>query len=70
MSCEAKPCNMCKISYPLERYRKYSETKFGITCKSCLNELDKIRKKNLACGMIKEQKLIFVEDIQKGESTI
>jgi hypothetical protein len=39
-------CDKCKINYPMNNYRKY-ETSFGITCKKCLNELDKIRKKNL-----------------------
>ena len=42
-----KVCDKCEISYPNDNYRKYSETKFGRTCKKCLNELDKTRKKNL-----------------------
>ena len=53
MSCEFddiecdKLCEKCNINYPINNYRKYSEDKFGKTCKKCLNELDKIRKKNL-----------------------
>jgi hypothetical protein len=48
MSCdnEDKVCDKCEINYPINNYRKYSEDKFGRTCKKCLNELDKIRKKN------------------------
>ena len=40
-------CNKCDLSYSIDNYRKYSEDKFGKTCKKCLNELDKTRKKNL-----------------------
>ena len=40
-------CDKCDLSYSIDNYRKYSETKFGKTCKKCLNELDKARKKNL-----------------------
>lgn len=49
MSCENdnKICDKCETSYPINNYRKYSEDKFGKTCKKCLNELDKTRKKNL-----------------------
>jgi hypothetical protein len=55
MSCEMllneeldnKICDKCEINYPITNYRKYSEDKFGITCKKCLNELDKTRKKIL-----------------------
>jgi len=49
MSCENdnKTCDKCEINYPINNYRKYSEDKFGKTCKKCLNELDKTRKKNL-----------------------
>jgi hypothetical protein len=39
-------CDKCKINYPMNNYRKY-EIRFAITCKKCLNELDKTRKKNL-----------------------
>jgi hypothetical protein len=51
MSCENeiedKVCDKCEINYPINNYRKYSEDKFGKTCKKCLNELDKTRKKIL-----------------------
>jgi len=49
MSCEITDmiCDKCEISFPVNNYRKYSENKFGKTCKKCLNELDKTRKKNL-----------------------
>ena len=40
-------CDKCDLSYSIDNYRKYNETRFGITCKKCLNELDKTRKKNL-----------------------
>ena len=40
-------CEKCKNSYPINNYRKYNDGKFGKTCKKCLNELDKTRKKNL-----------------------
>jgi hypothetical protein len=42
-----KVCYKCEINYPITNYRKYSEDKFGKTCKKCLNELDKTRKKIL-----------------------
>jgi len=49
MSCEIihMTCDKCEINVPINNYRKYSENKFGKTCKKCLNELDKTRKKNL-----------------------
>jgi hypothetical protein len=49
MSCEinGKICDKCEVNYPISSYRKYNETSIGKTCKKCLNELDKIRKKNL-----------------------
>jgi hypothetical protein len=43
-------CNKCNINQPLNKYRKYTDTYkanyYATTCKKCLNELDKIRKKN------------------------
>ena len=49
MSCEITDmiCDNCELNFPINNYRKYSENKFGKTCKKCLNELDKTRKKNL-----------------------
>jgi len=45
MSDTLKICNKCKISYSLNNYRRYDQNKFGNTCKGCLNEMDKTRKK-------------------------
>jgi len=49
MSDEAKPCDKCEINKSLDKYRKYTdrENSYSKTCKKCLNEQDKIRKKNL-----------------------
>jgi hypothetical protein len=40
-------CDKCTINKPIDKYRKYCENSYSKTCKKCLNELDKIRKKNL-----------------------
>jgi len=42
-------CEKCEIIKPIEKYRKYTdrENSYSKTCKKCLNEIDKIRKKNL-----------------------
>jgi hypothetical protein len=51
MSCETietlcnKQCCKCSLIYPINSFRKYSETSIGNTCKKCLNEYDKARKK-------------------------
>ena len=44
---EPKLCDKCSQSKPIDKYRKYSEISYSKTCKKCLNEMDKIRKKNL-----------------------
>jgi hypothetical protein len=46
---EEKQCGMCEIIKPIINFRKYTDkpNSFSKTCKSCLNEKDKIRKKNL-----------------------
>ena len=49
---EQKECTDCKVIKPLNEYRKYRkdtdrENSYAKTCKQCLNERDKIRKKNL-----------------------
>lgn len=46
---EQKECANCKVIKPLNEYRKYTdkENSYAKTCKECLNERDKIRKKNL-----------------------
>jgi hypothetical protein len=43
---QTKTCNQCNIEKTLNYYRKYNETRYSATCKSCLNERDKIRKIN------------------------
>ena len=45
MSDTSKICDKCEISYSLNKYRRYNENKFSNTCKGCLNEMDKTRKK-------------------------
>jgi len=50
MSCElqVKLCDKCEINKPIDKYRKYTdrENSYSKTCKKCLNDQDKIRKKN------------------------
>lgn len=43
---QIKKCKVCNIEKPLNSYRKYNKTVYSSTCKSCLNERDKIRKIN------------------------
>ena len=45
MSDTSKICDKCEISYSLNKYRRYNENNFSNTCKGCLNEMDKSRKK-------------------------
>jgi len=42
-------CNICELINPIDKYRKYTdkENSYSKTCKKCLNEKDKLRKKNL-----------------------
>jgi hypothetical protein len=44
-----KICDKCEINKLIDKYRKYTDKKnsYSKTCKKCLNEPDKIRKKNL-----------------------
>lgn len=47
---ETKQCSKCGITNTLDGFRKYVNTnngRFSTTCKKCLNEIDKIRKKNI-----------------------
>jgi hypothetical protein len=44
---EIKFCDKCQKNKPIDNYRKYCEKSYSKTCKKCLNEMDKIRKKNL-----------------------
>lgn len=43
---ENKTCDKCTQTKPNDKYRKYCENSYSRTCKKCLNEMDKIRKKN------------------------
>ena len=40
-----KKCVKCYQMCPMFQYRKYKDDKYSNTCKKCLNEMDKIRKK-------------------------
>jgi hypothetical protein len=44
---ELKVCDKCTQTKPIDKYRKYCEKSYSKTCKKCLNEMDKIKKKNL-----------------------
>jgi len=43
-----RKCDKCQIITTIDKFRKYtdSEKSFSKTCKKCLNEMDKLRKKN------------------------
>jgi hypothetical protein len=43
---EDKKCDTCEIIKTIDKYRKYTKS-YSKTCKKCLNEKDRIRKKNL-----------------------
>ena len=50
---QTKQCSKCGITNTLDKFRKYVNTNnniFSSTCKKCLNEMDKIRKKNTGFG--------------------
>jgi len=49
MDIDKKKCFDCKVIKPKSEYRKYTDkdNSYAKTCKKCLNEKDKIRKKNL-----------------------
>ena len=46
---EERNCDECEIIKMINKYRKYTdrENSYSKTCKKCLNEKDKIRKKKL-----------------------
>jgi hypothetical protein len=44
---EERQCVKCSINKPLNNFRKYNTNSFSNTCKKCLNEMDKQRKKNV-----------------------
>ena len=43
---DIKTCDKCIQPKQIDKYRKYCENSYSKTCKKCLNEMDKIRKKN------------------------
>jgi hypothetical protein len=43
---ENRQCEKCNSIKELSLFRKYENTRFSSTCKKCLNEMDKLRKKN------------------------
>jgi hypothetical protein len=49
MELTEKKCDKCEIMKTIDKYRKYTNNNnsYSITCKKCLNDLDKLRKKNL-----------------------
>jgi len=47
MEIEERICDKCSHTKPMDKYRKYCENSYSKICKNCLNEMDKIRKKNL-----------------------
>jgi len=44
-----RKCDKCEITKTIDKFRKYTdkENSYSIICKKCLNEMDKLRKKNL-----------------------
>lgn len=46
---DLKVCNKCENQKSIDKFRKYTDrdNSFSKTCKKCLNEMDKLRKKNL-----------------------
>jgi len=52
---DEKKCDDCKFNKSIDKYRKYNdrENSYSKICKKCLNEKDKIRKKNLRQKKIK-----------------
>lgn len=68
MELEQRICDKCTNNKPIDKYRKYCENSYSKTCKKCLNEMDKIRKKNLRqkkaetflvqCEKCKEEKIL------------
>ena len=43
---EERTCNKCNVIKDINNYRLYKNNSYSKTCKKCLNEKDKIRKKN------------------------
>lgn len=65
---ENKICVKCNKEKNIEQFRKYSDNKYSSTCKSCLNELDKLRKKNLR--KINSETLIYKCEICNTEKAL
>jgi hypothetical protein len=42
-----KQCGKCENNKCIDKFRQYTNNSYSASCKKCLNELDKIRKKNL-----------------------
>lgn len=40
-----KTCVKCKYTKPIENYKLYDNNSYSSTCKKCLNEMDKLRKR-------------------------
>jgi hypothetical protein len=41
-----KQCVKCEIKRCIDKFRQYPNNSYSTTCKKCLNEMDKLRKKN------------------------
>ncbi len=44
---EEKQCVKCEANKCIDKFRQYTNNSYSNTCKKCLNEMDKKRKKNL-----------------------
>ena len=44
---EDKQCVKCETKKCIDKFRQYNSNSYSTTCKKCLNDMDKIRKKNL-----------------------
>ena len=42
-----RPCVKCGSTKSIDKFRQYNSNSYSNTCKKCLNDMDKIRKKNL-----------------------
>jgi hypothetical protein len=59
---ELKICDKCESEKSIDKFRKYiGRDSFSKTCKACLNEMDKLRKKNLR----KKNKETFMAKCEK-----
>jgi hypothetical protein len=66
---QEKTCDKCGIEKSIDKYRKYThkENSYSITCKQCLNEMDKIRKKKLR-QTISETLIITCEKCKENKA--